>query len=273
MVRTMKYLLARTLLAAILSLWLATPTWAGFDEGLAAYERSDFRTTVTELSPLAMRGHVIAQRIIGKMYEGGWGGLPQDYTEAAKWFLKAAERGDAEAQYEISGMYQIARGVPQVDAEAHRWKLAAAEQGLIIAQRTLGLNYETGMHGAQQSFSDAMKWYLRAAVQGDEMSQTFLGGLYRYGNGVPQNHAEAIKWYLMAAEQGYFSAQYALGELYDEGRGVKNSSQAARWFLAAAKDGFVPAQIRIGEMYTTGTGIPQDFVHAYMWFNIVGGLV
>ena len=38
----------RALLAAILSLWLTTSAWAGFDEGQAAYERGDYATALEE---------------------------------------------------------------------------------------------------------------------------------------------------------------------------------------------------------------------------------
>jgi TPR repeat protein len=38
------------------------------------------------------------------MYEKGQG-LAQDYAEALKWYRKAADQGNADAQYGLGGMY------------------------------------------------------------------------------------------------------------------------------------------------------------------------
>jgi TPR repeat protein len=38
-------------------------------------------------------------------------GVPQDYTEATKWYRKAAEQGDAKAQYNLGYMYNDGCGV------------------------------------------------------------------------------------------------------------------------------------------------------------------
>ena len=40
--------MTRALFAAVLSLWLATPAWAGFDEGAAAFNRGDYATALEE---------------------------------------------------------------------------------------------------------------------------------------------------------------------------------------------------------------------------------
>src|SRR5262245_25885583 len=40
----------------LLSLGLPLQAWAGFDEGIAAYERGDYTTAVQELLPLAQAG-------------------------------------------------------------------------------------------------------------------------------------------------------------------------------------------------------------------------
>ena len=55
-------------------------------------------------------------------------GVPQDKVEAAKWFLKAAEQGNAEAQLNIGLMYDNGEGVQQDKMEAAKWYRKAAEQ-------------------------------------------------------------------------------------------------------------------------------------------------
>ena len=59
---------AARLIVALAAVWLAPPAFAGFDEGFAAYKRGDYETAHRE-------------------------------------FLKAAEQGDARAQYNLGVMY------------------------------------------------------------------------------------------------------------------------------------------------------------------------
>ncbi|MGB3097213.1 MAG: tetratricopeptide repeat protein, partial [Candidatus Deferrimicrobiaceae bacterium] len=47
--------------------------------------------------------------------------VPQDHTKAAKWFRKAGEQGDAQAQYNLGLMYDKGQGVPQNYILAHMW--------------------------------------------------------------------------------------------------------------------------------------------------------
>ena len=49
-----------------------------------------------------------------------------------------AEQGDAEAQFNLGVMYANGRGVPQDDSEAVRWYRLAADQGHAGAQFNLG---------------------------------------------------------------------------------------------------------------------------------------
>ena len=70
------------------------------------------------------------------LYQDGQG-VQQDYAEAMKWFRKAADQGDPEAQYALGVMYKNGRGVPRDDAEAIKWYRKAADQGNADAQNAL----------------------------------------------------------------------------------------------------------------------------------------
>ena len=58
-----------------------------------------------------------------------------------KWYRKAAEQGEACAQYLVGGMCDFGRGVPKDDKEAAKWYRLAADQGHAFAQLNLGLMY------------------------------------------------------------------------------------------------------------------------------------
>ena len=48
--------------------------------------------------------------------------MPQDYAEAVRWYKKAADQGDADAQYDLGVAYYNGEGVPQDYAEAYFWE-------------------------------------------------------------------------------------------------------------------------------------------------------
>ena len=87
----------RIALALALLVSLAAPAWAGFDEGLAAYERGDYETALKEWEPLAEHGLAEAQHNLGVMYANGQG-VPQDDAGALKWYRLAADQGYSRAQ-------------------------------------------------------------------------------------------------------------------------------------------------------------------------------
>ena len=84
---------------------------------------------------------------------------------------KAAEQGNADAQFNLGWMYYEGEGVPKDDAEAARWFLKSAEQGIATAQFNLGEMYKEGI-GVPQDDAEAAKWYRKAAEQGDSMPST-----------------------------------------------------------------------------------------------------
>ena len=53
-------------------------------------------------------------------------GVPQNYAEAVKWYRKAADQGDARAQFNLGIMYAKGEGVPQDYVQAHKWVNLAA---------------------------------------------------------------------------------------------------------------------------------------------------
>ena len=114
-------------LCAGFTLGLTAPAWAGFDEGVAAYERGDYVSALREFRPLAEKGGASAQYNLGLMYDKGKG-VPQGYAEAVKWYRQAAEQGHATAQYNLGVMYSKGEGVPQDYAQAHMWWNLAASK-------------------------------------------------------------------------------------------------------------------------------------------------
>ena len=89
---------------------------------------------------------------------------------------KLADRGDADAQWQIGVRYHNGDGVPHDDAQAMQWFHRAAEQGHVTAEATLGAYYWAG-RGVPQDLSQAYFWSALALAQGDENSKSRLEGL------------------------------------------------------------------------------------------------
>lgn len=55
--------------------------------------------------------------------------MPQSHAEAAKWYLRAAQQGQALAQYDLGQRYNLGVGVPADRVEGLKWLMLAAAQG------------------------------------------------------------------------------------------------------------------------------------------------
>lgn len=98
--------------------WPATA--ATLRQGIAALGRADYVRASAILIPLAEQGSPDAQSYLGLLYATGRG-VPQNYTEAAHWYLRAAEQGHATAQYFLGLLYDKGHGVERDVVEAHKW--------------------------------------------------------------------------------------------------------------------------------------------------------
>ena len=90
-----------------------------------------------------------------------------DYANAARSFIKAAEQGNADAQFSLGNMYAEGHGVPQDDQQSMSWFRKAAEQGFVPAQVNLGVMYAQGQ-GVEQDLVEAHKWFNIAGGAIDE---------------------------------------------------------------------------------------------------------
>ena len=77
---------------------------------------------------MAENGDAKTENKLGNMCALGQG-VAQDYSEAAKWYRKAADQGEPRAQVALGSLYVMGRVVSQNYAEAMKWHRKAADQG------------------------------------------------------------------------------------------------------------------------------------------------
>jgi len=178
----------------------------------------------------------------------------------------AALHGDANAQLELGHMYEGGIGVEPSSEEATVWYRRAANNGNADAQFNLGVICED--KGTEQSYKEAAEWYMKAIKQGHVKAHNYYGELFKMGWGVEMSYEKAGEWYLKAAEMGDVYGQYNLACLYEEGKGVEQSyDEAAKWFTLAAKSGDMDAQYHLAMLYKNGNGVEQSYEESLYWLK------
>ena len=236
-------------------------------------------------------------------------GVRRDYAdaEAARWFMKSAELGNAHGQSCIGYMYWTGSGVTRNVFEAERWFRRSAAQGNTKAMRNLGgMAYESGDgHGADKWFrkakwmywdeyicgglddAEAVKWFRNAAEQGDSDAQCVMGLIYFNGYGyLYDDYDEETRSRVWSnrflPDQNrcdYKEAEKWLLKSAEQGNsdgqyqlGVmnqrcSNEHGAFEWYRKAAEQGHPDAMESLGMMYESGIGVLRDYVEALKWYR------
>ena len=198
-------------------------------------------------------GDVKAQNELGQFYaEKGY------FIEATKWYRKAANQGDAEAQFNMALAFYNGSGVVFNEDSAFFYQLKAAEQGYANAQIEIGACYENGKH-VDKDMAKAIYWYEKAAEQNIPMAQYQLSYLYYKGEGVGQDIEKSLHYLREAANYGLPIAQYNLGLLYRDGDLVKrDQNQYVLWVKKAAEQGYANAQMEMAYIYDKGIVVDEN---------------
>jgi hypothetical protein len=94
--------------------------------------------------------------------------------------------------------------------------LESAQKGDAEAQFELGKNYETGRIGLPKDLALAEHWYREAAAQGDSFAEASLGILYQFGKGVHRDSVLALMWYEIAIARAQSGDRNSIAELRDD---------------------------------------------------------
>ena len=100
--------------------------------------------------------------------------LNKDYANAEKFFRKAAQQGDPEAQFCLGDMYNNGYGVAKDELKAVALFRKSAEQRFAPSQINLGIMYSQGT-GVEQDLIEAFMWLSIAGRAVDEDGRDLLG--------------------------------------------------------------------------------------------------
>jgi uncharacterized protein len=217
----------------------------------------------------AEKGDAQAQFELAWAYADGKG-VKKDEAKAFELFKQAAAQGHAKAQHNVAVRYLIGQGTKKNPTAAFEWEKKAAETGIAPAEDNLGWMYLRGI-GTERDCQEAVDWFRRAAKQNyvDAQVRLLVADMGRE-KGCAKNYDEAAFWAKKAAAAGNGNAQNMLGYLYEYGLGVqRDPGKALKWFRKGALQGNAKAQANLGALYAGGTAaLPRDLVQAYFWLKL-----
>ena len=237
----------------------------------------------TQLQEKALQGDAQAAFELGEMHASGVG-MPENNTEAVRWYRIAAEKGFSKAQSLLGTAYHRGIGVSIDDSQATQWLLKAADQMDPLAQFQLGEGFEIGWAGNKDN-AEAYKWYLLSASQGYTKAikkvtaiENILTKVQRIDGQARasefraprvKKETQSLEFIIKASQMGDPEAQYKLGAAYSFGNGLpKNDITSVEWLTRAALQGQSEAQFELGLHFLNCEGMESSEVEAYKWWSI-----
>ncbi|WP_314402855.1 tetratricopeptide repeat protein [Stenotrophomonas rhizophila] len=175
----------------------------------------DLTRAITLYRQAAAQGHAEAMRRLGDIhaiggpinrynrYPAGAQCIAVDLPEAARWYVKAAEAGDAFAQEQLAIAYLAGLGVDPDPVQAERWLEAIGKERRAHAVFYLADQYLYGRGDVvPQDLAKGAHYTLIAAELGHPPGLAQLGALHEYGTGVEQDDVKAYAYALAAHDEG-----------------------------------------------------------------------
>ena len=203
-----------------------------------AYDAAEYIEAARLLRPLAERGDLTAQFLMGQLHFFGLG-VERDDRQAAQFYMGPAQAGNPEAQYRMGYLHATGQGVGHDPVAAARYWTAAASKGHRGAVVALADLYHEGLYRKADE-TLARRWLNRAALLGDSESMYKLAQRLMTPETLATDFRRAYAWFYIAAARGHPSA---------------------RNFIDKNKRFFAPHEVRRGEIWgkaflQKGTPVP-----------------
>ncbi|MDL2399240.1 tetratricopeptide repeat protein [Rhizobium mayense] len=238
------------------------------DDAYGAFQRGYYLTAFQKALPRAQLGDPAAQTLLAELMSQGLG-VKRDTKDAAFWYGKAAEGGDATSMFKYALLLMEGRDVPRDEKKADEWMRKAADAGQASAEFNWAQSLTAdnpGIKGLQM----ALPYYEKSAEQGIADAQYAVSQLYLNLPDLPEEKkAQAREWLSRAANAGYDTAQLDMGIWLINGIGGKQDLENGfNWMKVAAYRGNVVAQNKLAHLYINALGTKQDPVAAATWYVI-----
>ena len=145
--------------------------------------------------------------------------------------VEAADKGDSDAQLKLGMLF-----IRSDEKKALKWIYRSAKQGNIEAITELGILYEDGKCGLEQSNEKAVGLYLRAAKSGHVPAIKLINSIVESGKIAGESFSNILQYYLSAGRE---DARFYIGQCYEKGIGTEaDINEAMKYYkqLVAEKD-------------------------------------
>ncbi len=235
------------------------PKWNFYDVRIKT--RAQIQADINRLKKDAEKGNADAAYELAIKYRKGKE-VVKDETTALQYLQMSAEKGNVNAQFFVAAA-MLNGTLPAEPNKVFTYLHHAAMGGLAHAQYNVAKCYEMG-YGTDKNETIALEWLSRSAENGNSDAQYEFGCIADNS----KRYEEAFGWYQKSALQGHVQAQLRLGLLYYWGLGVVEDNQKAfEWFSRSAEAGFNWAKYWLGNMYQEGYGIAKDRDMAIEWYR------
>jgi TPR repeat protein len=183
---------------------------------------------------------------------------PKKLSGMAKYLVESAERGNSEAQIEISSLIKIGKISWEKPSEIFVKYKQESDKGNLNSMVLMSQLLRAGT-GSEANDEQATKLLEKAALEGHLVSQYLYGRALLNGDGVKKSNSDGAKWILKAAEAGLGEAEAEVSHLYRSGCGVERDPDRALYFAKKSYEknkiaGFESLSI----IYLTGCGVDKD---------------
>lgn len=177
----------------------------------------------------------------------------EQQEKAIPYWQKAADRGSAEAHFQLYQMHIEGWGGLEDFEVGLSCLKKAANQGYPKAQLELAKYYAEEIIGGEQYAERAVYWGKLAVENGNYKGAIIIGNMLAVERqGINKDEKEALRWFKLAAEHGDTYAKYQVGVSYEGGLGVdRDIDEAIKWYILAAKAGDVHAKKRLDILRVT----------------------
>ncbi len=212
-------------------------------------------------------GSLEAARMLGLCYLYGTSNCQTNYGKAEKYLMMAAEKGDAEAQFQLGTFYLMGQAGYTDESKGRQWIQSAADKNNVYAIQTLADSYFIGDF-TDQDIQQAVAYLERGVAAGYYRSQIGLARCYGAGQGVERNLNKAFELYNKAAVHNDIFALFQLGEYHSDDRvGKKDLTKAFSYYMRAAELGDSDAMTRVAQSYFLGSGTTKDENKGMEWLQ------
>ncbi len=166
----------------------------------------------------------------------------QEYEKAFPILRKAAELGNAEAQYNLGYFLQNGVGIKKDENEAFEWYKKSSANGFNDGHYAMMMAYANGS-GTQTNMEKAFEYALKCANNNDATCMWNIVNSYKQGLGTTKDLEKMLEW----------ATKLSLLE------NPENLSLSGK---------ITSARLNLAQMYRDGNELKIDYYKSYLWFLI-----